>query len=539
MNRASRTAMVGALILSIILIPGLLSLTRAEPENAAPKSTDLSSTGAPTGMAKVRLLGVNDFHGHLEEAASLAAYLDRYERRNPEGTIRIHAGDMVGGSPLVSGHFHDEPAIHAMNEMSFDVGTLGNHEFDEGGEKMLRLVNGGQKSGARNTSGPDFPGADFPYIAANALRESTGEPVLPPYRIVERDGARVGFIGVTTLETPEILAGTVEPFRFLDVSDTVNRYAAELRRKGVETIVVLAHEGGYQTGPMKAAGPIAAEAAQMSGAVDVVVAGHTHAFLKARAGGKLVVEAGEYGTAFSVVDLRVDRATGHVKTSSARIVTNDGDFGADPRIAAMVEKYEERVAPISDRVSGRAAGDVTRSTTPAGESALGDLVTDAYRSSAGTDFAFVVSGGLRADVAAGPVTYGDLYAARPFDKSLVEMELTGAEVHRVLEQQFDGEPRILQVSGLRIAYDPSRPEGRRMTSLTLPGGASLDRKAIYTAAIAGPLAEGGSGFTGFREGQNVRPAGKDLDALVKHIKSMPQPFEAPDPEEQRRMKLAN
>jgi len=272
--------------------------------------------------------------------------------------------------------------------------------------------------------------------------------------------------------------------------------------------------------------------------VDVIFAGHTHDRLKARIGGKLVVEAGEYGTALSVVDLRVDRATGQVKTSTARIVTNDGDFGEDSRVGALVEKYERRVAPISDRVSGHTSRDITRSTTPAGESALGDLVTDAYRSSAGTDFAFVVSGGLRADLAAGPVTYGDLYAARPFDESLVEMELTGAEVHRVLEQQFDGEPRILQVSGLRFAYDPSLPQGRRITSLTFPGGVPLAGEATYTVAVAGPLAEGGSGFTGFTEGRNARPAGEDLDAVIRHVESMPQPFEPPDPEEQRRMKLA-
>ncbi|HEX2729501.1 MAG TPA: bifunctional metallophosphatase/5'-nucleotidase, partial [Rubrobacteraceae bacterium] len=131
--------------------------------------------------AEVQLLGVNDFHGNLEPprqiggrtvggAAYLDAYMDRYESDNPERTIRVHAGDMVGASPLISSYFHDEPAVYAMNEMQFDVGTLGNHEFDEGGEEMLRLINGGQRADGKqfkdgadgqpvNTSDPGFNGA--------------------------------------------------------------------------------------------------------------------------------------------------------------------------------------------------------------------------------------------------------------------------------------------------------------------------------------------------------------------------------------------
>ena len=277
----------------------------------------------------------------------------------------------------------------------------------------------------------------------------------------------------------------------------------------------------------------------MSGAVDVVIAGHTHNRLNARVGGKIVVAAEECGTHFDVVDLRVNRATGDVRASSARVVDNDGAFGSDQEVARFLKEYRERVASISSRVVGRAAGEITRSTTPAGESALGDLVTDAYRSSAGTDFAFVGSGGLRADLDAGPVTYGELYAARPFDETLVKMELTGAGIRRVLEQQYDGEERrTIQVSGLRFTHDPSKPEGHRVTTVTLSGGAPLDLEASYTAAVTKPLADGGSEFTAFTEGTNVRVIGKDLGILIEYVDGLSQPFEAPNPEEQRRMKLA-
>jgi len=545
LNRARQTAMVGALILTILLTPGLLSLTRAEPEKEKLEAANLPPTGKPAGTANVRILGVNDFHGHLEEAATLSDSLDHYEATNPEGTIRVHAGDMVGGSPLASGYFHDEPTVYAMNALGFDVGAPGNHEFDEGGEEMLRLINGGQRDDGEqfedgeNTSDPNFPGADFPYVAANILRKDSGAPVLTPYHVVERDGVRIGFIGATTEETPEILTETIEQFRFTNISGAVNRYAGELQRRGVETIVVLAHEGGYQKNAPEGRGDeIFVEARQMSGAVDVVVAGHTHNLLDARVNGKLVVTAEEYGTYLDVVDLRVDRATGDVKSSSAKVVANDGSFGTDREVARLVAGYRERVAPISGRVVGRAARGATRGTTPAGESALGDLVTDAYRSAAGTDFAFVGSGGLRADLDTGPVTYGELYAARPFDEVLVEMELTGAEVRRVLEQQYDGgELTTLQVSGLRFAHDPSRPEGRRVTTVTLPGGAPLDPEAAYTVAVTRPLADGGSEFTAFTEGRNVLTVGEDLRILTEYVEELPQPFEPPDPGTRRRIEL--
>ena len=538
--------MVGTLILIILLTPGLLSLARTEPGDENPEPSGLPPTGKPSGTANIRILGVNDFHGHIEEAATLSATLDHYEAQNPEGTIRVHAGDMVGGSPLISSYFHDEPAVYAMKALGFDVGTLGNHEFDEGGGEMLRLLEGGRRDdgeqykGGENTSDPNFPGAGFPYAAANILWKDSGEPVLAPYRIVERDGLKVGFIGATTKETPEILTETIDEFRFTDISKAVNRQVPELRRRGVETIVVLAHEGGYRKKPVEGRGDeIFAEARQMSGAVDVVVAGHTHNLLDARAGGKLVVTAEEYGTNLDVVDLRVDRATGDVTSSTARVVANEGSFGADGEVARLVAGYRERVAPISNRVVGRASRGATRATTPAGENALGDLVSDAYRSAAGTDFAFVGSGGLRADLDAGPVTYGELYAARPFEEVLVEMELTGAEVRRVLEQQYDGGERTtLQVSGLRFAHDPSRPEGSRVTAVTLPGGAPLDPEATYTVAVTRPLADGGSEFTAFTRGRSVRTVGDDLQILTHYVEEeLPRPFEPPDPTERRRITL--
>ena len=175
---------------------------------------------------------------------------------------------MVGASPLISSHWHDEPTIEATNLMGFDVGTLGNHEFDEGGAEVLRLVHL----------------AHYPYVGANTVTRDGGDPILPPYKIVERDGVKVGFIGVTTTDTPYfLLSQFARQFRWTDLSDTVNRYVPELQRQGVQAIVVLAHAGAFQEGD-NAAGEVVDEARQMDPAVDVVVAGHTHSQLNLNVG---------------------------------------------------------------------------------------------------------------------------------------------------------------------------------------------------------------------------------------------------------------
>jgi 5'-nucleotidase len=513
----------------------------------------------------IQLLGVNDFHGNLEPprqvdgrwvggAAYLDAYLEEAEASNPERTILVHAGDMVRASPLISSYFHDEPTVYAMNEMEFDVGTLGNHEFDEGGEEMLRLINGGQRTDGNqfkdgpdgqpvNTSDPGFPGADFPYIAANTLYKSSGKTVLPPYKILERDGVKVGFIGVTTLETPDIVVpDAVAPFRYTDISETVNKYARKLQDRGVKAIVVLAHAGGFQTTAEQATGEIIDETAQMNRYVDVVVAGHSHSLLNTRVENKLIVEAFAFGTAFDKVSLKVDRRTRNVVESSAEIVTTYNDaITPDPATTQLVAGYKERITPISERVVGTAAATITRETTPAGESSLGDLIADAQREFAAADFAFMNPGGIRTDIQAGEVTYGELFTVQPFDNQVVSMKLTGEQIYRLLEQQFqtdqNGNPRtrILQVSGLEFSYNAQNPAGQRITSITLPDGTPIDRSATYTVAANSFIATGGDGFTVFEEGQDVQTIGGDLDALESYIESLPQPFVAPDPATEQRI----
>ena len=502
----------------------------------------------PPRTVQLQVLGVNDLHGNLEptlvsgKAAGGVAYLGSYlaaaKAADPKGTITVHAGDTVGASPLISSWFHDEPTIEATNLMHFDVGTLGNHEFDEGGTEMLRLIRGGhrddgkQVKGGQDTSDPDFPGADYPYVSANVTYAENGKYVLPPFTIVKREGVKVGIIGVTTTETPSIVVpDAVAPFHFGDISDAVDKQVKVLNRLGVHTIVVLAHAGGFQDPGTDPAGEILTETAQMSPDVDLVVAGHTHSLLNTRVNNALVVQAYRYGTAFDKVTLTVDRRKGDVTASTADVVTTyDEGITPQPALADLVQTFKDRIAPVSSRVVGTAAGPATRDVTAAGESSLGDLIADAQAHETGAQIALMNPGGIRADLKAGQLTFGDLFAVQPFDNGLVKMTLTGAQLKAVLEQQFPAAgDKILQVSGIKETYDRTRAEGDRITSLTLADGTPIDPAATYTVACNSFLATGGDGFTVFKDGTGVTSYGTDVDALENHVEALSQPFAIPDP----------
>ena len=268
----------------------------------------------------------------------------------------------------------------------------------------------------------------------------------------------------------------------------------------------------------------------------MVVSGHWHSFTNAllnNRNGKpiLVTQAFSSGTAYGDIDLEIDRASRDVVAKSAAIVTTWADTGAglapDAAATQLTAAAEAKVAPLVNPVIGIAANNITRTENTAGESALGNLIADAQRAALDTDFAFMNPGGIRADLAAGEITWGELFTVQPFGNSLVKMELTGQQIYDLLNQQWAGQPfaRILKTSGLSYVWDNALPAGNRVLTV-YQNGMPIDRAATYSATVNSFLADGGDNFSVLRNGANRVGGPVDLDALIDHIKAAPQPFSA-------------
>ncbi len=479
----------------------------------------------------VQLLGINDFHGQLDYSKDLkdaegkvvatvggadylAAYLEKYKATN-NNTLLIHAGDAVGASRPVSALLQDEPTIDFLNRMGFAVGTVGNHEFDKGSAELLRLINGGKNP----KSGKDFAGANFPYVVANVVDES-GKLLLDPYVIKEVGGVKVGFIGVVTNITPTIVSPAgVKGLTFTNQTEAVNKAVAELKAKGIKSIVVLAHDpfSGKNDAPT---GEVVDLANSIDDEVDVIFGGHDHGKLNAMVDGKLVIESYSYGTAFSDVDLVVDRATQNITAKKADIVdVKHEGITPDAAITKMISEYLELNAPILNAPVGKTAAALTRAANADGESALGNLIADSMRIQMDADFGFMNSGGIRNDMPAGNVTYGDMFSIEPFGNVMIKLTVTGSQLKALLNQQWGGaKTRIGQISGFTYKYDDSKPAGEKIIELKKADGTPIEDTASYTIAVNDFTASGGDGFTVLKEGTNRVAGPVDLDAFITYVK---------------------
>lgn len=516
----------------------------------------------------VRLLGFNDFHGQLSQgrlvggrpvggAAVLASHLVAAAAEVDDRALIIHAGDHVGASPPASALLQDEPSIQFLNLLANRdcrgsrrenprcnvVGTLGNHEFDEGKDEMLRLVHGGNSALGPFLQDP-YAGASFNYVSANVLDSDTQKPMLAPYTVKRVGRVQVGVIGAVLAATPSIVTPTgVAGLLFVDEATAINAAVHKLRREGVHTIVVTIHQGGTQTSyegdtvpDGQVTGDILPIIEQLHDDVDVVISGHRHAFTNAlvpNANGTpiLVTQAFSASTAYAEVDLEVSRHCGEVLSKTARVVTTYSDVAPGnvlhPAVSELVSQAEARTAPLVNRLVGESAVAIGRTPTTSGESALGNLIADAQRAATGSDFSFMNPGGIRADLDLGPITWGELFTIQPFGNSLVRMDLTGAQVRTLLEQQWVGQTsaRLLQISGLEYTWDGAAPNGSKVISISR-GGVPLDLDATYSVTVNSFIAAGGDNFTVLVEGTNRVGGDIDLDALIAHVESLPQPISA-------------
>ncbi|MFS2006776.1 bifunctional metallophosphatase/5'-nucleotidase [Duganella sp. CT11-25] len=515
----------------------------------------------PAGVTEVQLVTLNDFHGNIEASKyvwasaytpgertiqaggidTIGAALQAWRKQDPE-LLLVGAGDLIGASPAMSAMWADEPTIGTMNLLGLRASSVGNHEFDQGRMELLR-----QQKGGCDSPRPDkackfegtYEGAKFQYLAANVIDMKTRKPVLPAYKIETAHGVKVGFIGTVLRDTAEAaLASGIAGLEFVDEADAINRQLPELRKQGVGVFVVLIHQGGRTTDKFdqqdcaNLTGPIVDVVKRLDPAIRLVISGHSHRGYLCKVDGRLVTQSDMGGHVMSRIKLSVDTNTNSLRDVSARQeVMVSGSWPADPALDAYLKKVRERSASALARpVAALAVTSVARKKDDNGESALGDLVADATLMGArsfGAQIAFMNNGGMRQDLDSGAdkrVTVGQAMMVLPFGNTGVVMNLKGAQIVELLEQQWhggrDSSRGLLQVSeGFSYEWDERLPEGGRVVPGSVKlNGVALEKDTSYRVVTNNFLAEGGDGFPMFVKGNNRADTGvRDIDALTDFL----------------------
>ncbi len=514
--------------LFVVMFAALLLLTLA----TMPASATVPS------VATVAIVSTNDFHGALVGATSnhyyydggvkkydnwggaewLTGYINIVRKENPSGVLWLDAGDAMQGT-LISNYYYGSSTMEALNAMGINAMAIGNHEFDWGQQVLQDRKDQ----------------ANFPFLAANVFyKKEDGNPVnghggrphwAKPYVIRKVNGVNVGIIGISDPETPTTTnPANVSNLVFTDPVAAVNEVLREAKAEGATVIVVLAHVGGfYNSSTHSADGAVKDLACGLdSTKINLIVSGHTHSNLHDVLCGIPVVQAYSSGTAFSRVDFKVDVTTGNVVSyvmngnSTTTYQTYNGnpatykrwDTGvsetvvADPNVKAIVDHYSALIDAVKNQVIGHTNGLLSRDSCA--ESVMGDWATDIMRAYDPTiKFAFTNSGGLRTDLPAGDLTFGQVFEVMPFDNTLVTATVNGEQLKQLLEQAVAKGTKycgtlahgIIQVSGLK--FDWRAIDGDRVSNVRYPDNSPVDLSAAatYKIAVNDFMANGGDSYT--------------------------------------------
>lgn len=596
MRRLALPSLAAAAV--VALPPQQLASTQAAPlalsDNAILKAATITPVPPSASTTSVHLFGFNDFHGYTDPGAAgtvfngtssvpaggapqFARVLEVLRAANPNSAT-VAAGDLVGASPLASALFDDEPSLDIFTAMGVDNSSVGNHEFDKGVAELHRKQDGGcnpadpracsfvdpgQSPPPPAGQGTPYPGTTMQYLAANVVDSTTNQPIFPPYAVRTIGGQKIGFIGTVLKNTPQIVTPSgVAGLTFLDEAQTANSYVPELLAQGVQTIVLMIHQGGFNgTGGTFTTcsglnGDIVPIAQALDSHIPIVVSGHTHAAyncsIPTPQGDKLITSALSNGRVITDIGLAFNlggalssaTANNVIVDTAANTLAHNGPNGTtgDPlydRVEAIQKAADAQAAPIAKQLIGSISADITRASTPAGEQAAGDLIADAQlaatQGTAGAQIAFMNPGGVRNDFLkaqisggeqAGQVTYGEAFSVQPFGNSLVTKTLTGTQIKQLLEQQFVGcfgqtTKRILLPSaGFTYTQDLNRPACNVVDPATIKlNGATIDPSGSYRVTMNSFLATGGDGFTTFNSGTNPIGGAQDIDALVSYFNS--------------------
>ena len=511
-----QTALSGR-ILDVILEPAAVA-------PLAPASVNASRPPFPTGTRFLRIIATNDFHGALEPrpdangvrrggAAYVAAAIDRArEECAPRcETLLLDAGDMFQGTPA-SNLAYGRPVVEYYNRMGYAAAALGNHEFDWGTDS-LRARMRQAKYGIFGANVRYTDGRDVKWI-----RNDT---------IVRRGGARIGIIGLSTVSTPTTTrAGNVVGLRFDDPAPIVDSIGTALRKRGANFVVVIAHAGAScgRDGATDCGGEIIDLARKLTTKVDAIVSGHTHTLINTEVKGIPIVQARSSGRAIDVLDLPIGRNASLPVRHQVRELAVD-TIQPVPAIDSIVRRAVSSVAPLVSRHVATIPATLPRQGP---QYPLGNLIADAQRWVAKGDVAIMNNGGIRTELRAGDATYGSLFEIQPFGNTLYSLMMTGSQLRGLIEAMLARNSVDDHVSGLTIKYDPSRPKGSRIASVTMADGTPLSDTKTYNVIVNDFLATGGEGYNAGGRATSTKPLNiVDLDALIDYLKTLPSPIAAP------------
>ncbi|WP_426246627.1 bifunctional metallophosphatase/5'-nucleotidase [Nocardioides sp. LHG3406-4] len=511
---------------------------------AAPLAV-VATTAVPAHAAPVdiRLLNINDFHGRIDD--NTTKFATTIEQNRNANTLLLSAGDNIGASLFASASQDDNPTIDVLNALEMRASAVGNHEFDKGFTDLQGRVQ---------------DRAAFEYLGANVYQKGTTNPALKEYDIRDVGGVSVGIIGAVTQETPSLVSPAgIAAVDFGDPVAAVNRVAGQLTdgnpANGEAQVVVAEYHEGAPDDAGTTSGAFGRIVNETSPKVDVIFTGHTHKRY-ALSTPRPVVQTGSYGEYVGRVDLSYETTTDAVTVngvSNVPRVAAAAAPGAFPRVDAVktiVDKALADAKVVGDTPVGTITADITRAdrdlSTPAvdedrtAESTIGSLVANALRDGVPADIAkpelgLVNPGGLRADLTFagdtttnpantdGVVTYAEANAVLPFVNNIWTIDLTGAQLKKVLEQQWPpaGSSRSYLHMGVsdnvQVTQDPTKPAGQRITAIRI-GGKPISMTETYTVSTFSFLGTGGDNFTAFTEGKAKDTGLIDRDLWIKYLR---------------------
>lgn len=466
------------------------------------------------GLRHLVILHTNDTHDHLlpydaKDAkdvggvARRATLIARLRAQAP--TLVLDAGDNFQGTPLFT-FFKGAADFEALAPLHYDAFTVGNHDLDLGIANLRTQV-------ARN---------HIPIICSD-LADPHGHLFFPSYRIFDVDHLKVGVFGILGVDAWQAVAKSSQSgVQLLDPVKVARRLVPQLRRQ-CDLVVMLSHSGLTED---------EAFAKEVPG-IDVIVGGHSHTEVdhpipvQTSAGQTLVLQAYAWGRYLGKLDLWV----GHhrVVSYAGELLPIDSGIPADPRVAAIVDRYASRVASQMAQVVGANPALIDREA-PAGwaDSPLGDWAADLVRRHTGADVGIMNEGGLRADLLPGPVTVGEIFDIFPFQNALVTEQMSGAVLANVVRESIaDTRHRgseNLQFSGLTFAVKDGQAIALRVD------GVPLDPTRVYRVGTIDYLAAGNDRHATFLQATDAHPLGVVLrDAVLAELRAHPRVhLEGPD-----------